>query len=98
MTKEIFDYSIQESLVMDKALRFHPDLSSTEKLFYAEIESMSQGQPIPLDTKQLKQIFNVSSQTVNNWIRNLASLKLIDIAIECVNKEMIHTIKTNPIS
>ena len=98
MTKEIFEYSVKENLVMGKDLRFHPELSSTEKLFYAEIDAMSQGQPIPLNSKKLKEIFNVSSQTVNNWIRNLASLKLIDIAIECIDKEMIHTIKTNPIA
>lgn len=66
---------------LHEKIRFHPKLNPSQKLFYAELESVEKQfleRKCPYTNTEWAKIFKVSSQTVFNWIRGLANEKLIE--------------------
>jgi len=74
---------IPETMIpLHKKIRFHPDLSFGEKLFYGEIESLSREKLCPYSSRRMSEIFGVSHQTILNWVKKLIDLGLIEIGVD----------------
>lgn len=81
---------IEPRISIHKDIRFHPSLSSGEKLFFAELESLSsknKDKKYPFSSRKLSDLFDVSHQTIVNWVKKLVSLNLIEIGLDYTNKE-----------
>jgi hypothetical protein len=76
------EYQPEIEIHLHKKIRFHPDLSFGEMIFYAEIESMSKGKNLPYSSRRMSEIFGVSHQTILNWVKKLINLNLIEIGVD----------------
>jgi hypothetical protein len=70
----------KNAILFPAEIRFHPDLSWGEKVFMAEIQSMTEEGNLPKNTsRSLSAYFGVSHQTILNWIKKLTFLDLLEI-------------------
>ena len=76
------EYEPETSIEMHKSIRFHPDLSHGEKIFYAEIKSMSKNSKCHFSARKLSKHFGVTHPTITKWIKNLIDLNLIEVGID----------------
>ncbi len=86
MSKTLEVFSPDRSVTMHKNIRFHPELTSGEKIFMSEIHSMSEKGRINFSSRHLSKVFNVSHQTIINWIKKLSDLDLIEVTPDAENK------------
>lgn len=90
-------YQPETNILFHKDIRFHPELTFGEKMFLAEIQSLSQKSPkqkFPFSYRKLSQFFGVSHQTMVNWIKNLVDLGLLEVGIDYNNQECRQFLKT----
>ena len=80
------EYEPQTSIELHKSIRFHPELSSGEKMFYAEISSMSKVSKCHFSARKLSKYFGVSYPTIIKWVKKLVELNLIEVGIDYKNK------------
>jgi len=76
------EFSPETEINIHKNIRFHPQLSHGEKLFYAEIDSMSRDKRCSFSARRMSQIFHVSHQTIINWVKKLIDLDMIEIRVD----------------
>jgi len=86
MSKTIEEFCPDRTITMHKNIRFHPELTSGEKLFMSEIHCMSEKGKINFSSRHLSKVFNVSHQTIINWINKLSDLDLIEVSPDLENK------------
>ena len=80
MSHVLTNYKPAETISLTQHIRFHPDLTFGEKMFLAEMQSMSvQGNVPSFSSRSLSELFGVSHQTVLNWIRKLTSMNLLKL-------------------
>lgn len=73
-------FKAKKTIPFLKEIRFHPDLNFGEMVFLAEIHSLtSGGKSVMFSSRKLAEIFNVSHQTILNWVRKLQKLDLLEI-------------------
>lgn len=80
MSQALKEYIPEKTIPFTESIRFHPELSFGEKVFLAEIESMtSNGKSLSFSSRKLAELFSVSHQTIVNWVRKLKHLGLLEI-------------------
>lgn len=87
--QELSQYTPESYIPFQKEIRFHPKLSFGEKIFYAELSSMSlacEDQRINFSSRKLCKIFGISHQTVLNWIKNLIEQNLLEVGVYYTDK------------
>ncbi|MDD3471518.1 MAG: helix-turn-helix domain-containing protein [Syntrophaceae bacterium] len=82
MSQVLQEYQPETYIQFHKDIRFHPDLNFGEKLFYAEIESMSKHSNCPFSSRKMSKFFGVSHQTILNWVKKLVETGLLEIVVE----------------
>lgn len=90
-------YQPETNIQFHKDIRFHPSLTFGEKMFLAEITSLSQKNKkknFPFSSRKLSEFFGVSHQTILNWIRKLVELELIEVGVDYNNQEYRQFLKT----
>jgi predicted transcriptional regulator len=90
----VHDFSPETEINIHKTIRFHPNLSHAEKLFYAEIDSMSKNKHCPFSSRKMSEIFGVSHQTILNWVKKLIDLDLVEIRVDYKDKDCHQFITT----
>lgn len=93
-------YQPETNILFHKNIRFHPDLTFGEKMFLAEIQSLSEKsekKSFPFSSRKLSEFFGVSHQTILNWIRKLIELELIEVGVDYNNQECRQFLKTKNI-
>lgn len=93
-TTAVQEYTPETEINIHKAIRFHPELSHGEKLFYAEIQSMSKDKHCPFSSRKMSEIFGVSHQTILNWVKKLLDLDLVEIGVDYKDPDCHQFIKT----
>ena len=88
------DYDPETEIHIHRTIRFHPELSFGEKLFYAEIDSMSKNKQCRFSSRKMSDFFGVSHQTILNWVKKLIDLDLIEIGVDYKDPECRQFIKT----
>jgi Mn-dependent DtxR family transcriptional regulator len=79
MPNVLNDYKVEETILFPRNIRFHSDLTFGEKIFLAEIQSMSSRGNYPkLCSSSLSKLFGVSHQTIINWVKKLTNMGLIE--------------------
>lgn len=76
------EYATKTEIPLHKHIRFHPSLTFGEKMFYAEIKSMSNRKICPFSSKKLGELFGVSHQTILNWVNKLIELDLLELGVD----------------
>lgn len=90
MLHALLDYEPETSIEFHKDIRFNSDLTFGERIFYAEIESMSRKNikgVCPFSSRKLSELFGVSHQAILNWIRKLSELELVEVGVDYNNPE-----------
>jgi predicted AAA+ superfamily ATPase len=85
MSYALQEYTPQTIISLHKDIRFHPELTSGEKMFYAEIDSMSRNSKCVFSSRKLSKFFGVSHQTIINWVNKLVGLDLLEVDIDYKN-------------
>ena len=80
------EYEPQSSIELHKNIRFHPELTYGEKMFYAEIQAISKTNKCPMSSRKLSKLFGVSHQTILNWVKKLVDLNLIEVGVDYKNQ------------
>jgi len=96
MSQALQEYKPETNILFHKDIRFHPDLSFGEKMFYAEIKSLSEKNEqkrCHYSSRKLSEFFSVSHQTILTWIRKLVELDLLEVGIDFNNKDHRHFLK-----
>lgn len=74
------EYIPEKTILFHESIRFHPELSFGEKVFLAEIESMtSEGKSLSYSSRKLAEVFHVSHQTIVNWVKKLHAMGLLSV-------------------
>lgn len=94
MSQALQEYATETHIQLHKDIRFHPELTSGEKMFYAEIESMSKNSKCPFSSRKLSEFFGVSHQTIINWVKKLVDLDLLVVDIDYKNDGCKKFLKT----
>ena len=97
MQTHIDFYQPESNICISKDIRFHPELTFGEKMFLAEIQSLSQKnqkKTLPFSSRKLTSLFGVSHQTILNWIRKLEHLQLLEVGVDYNNHECRQFLKT----
>lgn len=81
------DFSPETEINIHKNIRFHPNLSHGEKLFYAEIDSLSKNKHCPFSSRKMSEYFGVSHQTILNWVKKLIDLDLVEIRVDYKHRD-----------
>lgn len=92
-----FSISPETNILVHKDIRFHPELTFGEKMFFAEIQSLAQQNEkkrFPFSARKLSTLFGVSHQTIQNWINKLVDLDLLEVGIDYKNHECRQFLKT----
>lgn len=80
MAVALKEYVPEKTILFTEEIRFHPELSFGEKVFLAELQSITaNGNTLPFSSRKLGEIFKVSNQTIINWVRKLQNLGLIEV-------------------
>jgi len=86
MSKSKTSYNPSEAILFKKEVRFHPNLTFGERVFLAEVQSLTKdGQKYPFSCKNLGEVFGVSHQTISNWVKKLVRMGLVDVAVDYAN-------------
>jgi hypothetical protein len=88
------DYFPETEIQIHKTIRFHPELNFGEKMFYAEIDSMSKKKHCPFSSRKMSEFFGVSHQTILNWVKKLIDLDLVEIGVDYKDPDCRQFIKT----
>jgi hypothetical protein len=97
MSQALQEYKPETNILFHKDIRFHPDLTFGEKMFYAEIQSLSQQNEkkrCPYSSRKLSEFFSVSHQTILTWIRKLVELELLEVGVDYNNKDHRQFLRT----
>lgn len=94
MSQAVQQYEPETNIHLHKDIRFHPSLTSGEKMFYAEVEQMSKNSKCHFHSRNLSQIFGVSHQTILNWVKKLVDLDLLEVEIDFKNEGYKQFLKT----
>lgn len=89
MSSNVKEYQTENYIEHSKNIRFHPDLNFGEKMFYAEMESMSKNSPVLFSARRMSKLFGVSHQTILNWVKKLVQLDMIEINVDYVEPNYI---------
>jgi DNA-binding MarR family transcriptional regulator len=87
----------ENNIIFHKDLRFHPELTFGEKMFLAEIQSITskrETKRLNYSLRDLSELFGVSHQTIKNWIRKLVKLELLEIGIDFEDTSRRQYLKT----
>lgn len=89
MSKTACAYKPEKTILFPQEIRFHPELTFGEKVFLAEIKSMTKDGKgrYPFSCKNLSMLFGVSHQTIANWVKKLVKMGLVDIAMDYANED-----------
>lgn len=90
MSNALQEYFPEAEIPFHKEIRFHPNLTFGEKMFYAEIDSLcNQNEKgiCPYSSRKLCELFNISHQTILTWIKKLVELELLEVGIDVTKKE-----------
>lgn len=90
MSNALREYTPETNISLHKDIRFHPSLSSGEKMFFAEIQSMAKATKkghYPFSSRKLSEFFGVSHQTILNWVKKLVEHDLLEVGIDYNNHE-----------
>lgn len=90
MSNALQNFCPKTEISFHKDIRFHPDLTFGEKMFYAEVKSMKY---CPFSSRKLSQFFGVSHQTILNWVKKLTNLDLLEVGTDYKNQESRQFIK-----
>lgn len=97
MSKTAMSYQPEKTILFSKEIRFHPELTSGEKIFLAEIQSMTKANGRhPFSCKDLGEIFGVSHQTIANWVKKLIKKGFVDITMDYANEDHKQFLVTKP--
>ena len=81
MSNAVMEYETETNIPFHKNIRFHPELTFGEKMFLAEIQSLSKNAKCPYSSRKMSQLFGVSHQTIINWIKKLTDMDLIEVVV-----------------
>ena len=88
MSKIVAQYKPEKTILFPKEIRFHPELTFGEKVFLAEINSMTKDKGrYPFSCNQLSKLFGVSHQTIANWVKKLVKMGFVDIEMDYANDQ-----------
>lgn len=93
MLKKIKEYQPAPTILFDKKVRLHPDLTFGEKVFLAEVQAMNQHDSCPYSVKTLSEFFNVSHVTIMNWVKKLVNMGLLEVTCDYSKKGCKHFLK-----
>ena len=82
MARVMQNYKPQSTIKLHKEVRFHPQLTHAERLFLAEIQAINEKGKCYFSSRSLCEVFNVSHQTIINWVRKLADLGLVEVGVD----------------
>lgn len=78
MSQVCQEFKPEKTITVSHSIRFNKDLVFGERIFLAEIVSLTkQGKGLNSSCRSLSKIFKVSHQTILNWIKKLIDLNLI---------------------
>lgn len=81
-------YEPAASIGFRKEIRFNPDLSAGEKVFLAEVESMTAKGRFPFKSQAaLADIFGVSNPTITSWITRLVKKGFLEVEMDFANED-----------
>ena len=81
------EYKPPKAILFHDSIRFHPKLTFGEKVFLAEIKSMSENGRCPFSSRTLSKFFGVSHQTILNWVKKLVDMELLEVGIDYKNND-----------
>ena len=97
MLHALYEYEPETCISFHKDIRFHPNLTFGERMFYAEIDSISKKNEkgvCPFSSRKLSGLFGVSHQAILNWIRKLSELGLIEVGVDYNSPDCKQFLKT----
>lgn len=95
MSQVLTEYTPQETFSFPSNIRFNPDLTCGEKIFLAEIQSLSKnGNSLYLEPRALCKAFGVSHQTIINWVKNLSSMGFLEVECKYANHQKVCILKS----
>lgn len=87
----------ETTILFHKDIRFHTGLTFGEKIFFAEIQSLTEKSKtgtFPFSSRKLSEFFGVSHQTILNWIRKLEKLNMLEVGVDYNNPDCRQFLKT----
>jgi predicted AAA+ superfamily ATPase len=82
MITNMKEYRPEESILFRDSVRFNKDLSWGEKVFLAEMQSITKKGKCQFSSREMKNLFGVSHQTILNWVKKLVTLGLIEVGLD----------------
>lgn len=85
MLHSVQEYEPETNIAIHKSIRFNHDLTFGERMFFAEVESISKNNEkgiCPFSSRKFSQLFGVSHQAILNWIRKLSEMGLIEVCVD----------------
>jgi DNA-binding MarR family transcriptional regulator len=77
---ERINYKTEKSIELDYEIRFNPNLTSGEKILYAELKSLCNQGKCRYSAISLADLIGVSSVSITNWVKKLCELNYIEIS------------------
>lgn len=94
MSNALLECQVENDILLSKDIRFHPDLTSGEKMFYSEIKAINEKGNCPFSSRKLSEFFGVSHQTILNWVKKLVELDLLEVGVDYKNPKCRQFLKT----
>lgn len=79
------EYQPEKAIIFTDTVRFNKDLSWGERVFPAEMQAITKNGKCPFSSREMKEIFGVSHQTILNWVKRLSALGLIEVGVDYAN-------------
>lgn len=80
-------YQPEPTIPLDYEIRFNPDLTWGEKLFFAEVKSLCSKGICHYHQAKLAEMFDVSTMAISNWVKKLSNLGYIEIIVDVNDPE-----------
>jgi hypothetical protein len=87
------ELSVAEEIPFPKDIRFNKNLTFGERIFLAEIHSMTVNGVCPFSSSKFTRLFQVTYPTLKSWIKKLVKLNLIEIGIDYDNPDSNQQLK-----
>lgn len=98
-TSPSMSYQFDNNIPFPSSIRFNPNLTFGERVFLAEMQSLSQNKKaLPFSSRRFSEIFGVSHQTIMNWVKKLTDLNLIEVGVVYESHSCRQFLKTKEIN
>lgn len=86
----IIGYDLTKAIPFPRDIMFNSELTFGERIFLADLKANAKSEKIPYTIKDLSEKFDVSQVTINNWLRKLTKLRILELGIDLENQETKH--------